>query len=269
VPEHEPQEFESCSVCARTILRGERVRDFVAPDGERHRVCSLCKERAEAAGWVPAEMAGSRSRGVEPRRRGNLQLRERLRRAAERARPPVRVRLERGDGRQQSAESEARPRKEQQRRGAAEPGRQGKDPAEPKQRRAPSRGQPARASRGAPAPAEGPQRRMRHAIERFNHSDQPKVVAGLTRSLGAPRAAVSSTSTKPPRGLITIAWELSWYRWEVALDDDGHGVREVAKGKELSELTEDQRGWNASVGEDGTIRPDAGERVAAVGGDGS
>jgi hypothetical protein len=110
---------------------------------------------------------------------------------------------------------------------------------------------------------------MRHAIERFNHSDQPRVVAGLTRSLGAPRAAVSSASTKPPRGLITIAWELSWYSWEVALDDDGDGVREVAKGKELSELAEDQRGWNASVGGDGTVQLDGGEPTAAVGGEGT
>ena len=57
--------------------------------------------------------------------------------------------------------------------------------------------------------------------------------------------------------LVTVAWELSWYQWEVGADgegDDGEPVREVAKGAELSELDEKARAWNAAVDEDGTLR---------------
>ena len=56
---------------------------------------------------------------------------------------------------------------------------------------------------------------------------------------------------------MTVAWELSWYQWEVGADgdgDDGEPVREVAKGDEVSELDEEARAWNAAVGEDGTLR---------------
>ena len=50
---------------------------------------------------------------------------------------------------------------------------------------------------------------------------------------------------------ITIAWELAWYQWEV--DSDGAGVREVAKGKEVSELSDDAQAWNASADPDGRL----------------
>jgi hypothetical protein len=73
------------------------------------------------------------------------------------------------------------------------------------------------------------------------------------RSLGEPQAAVQDASADPPRVEITVAWELSWYRWEVGLNGDEQ-VREVAKGAEVSELGGDEPEWNASVGGDGKLR---------------
>ena len=60
----------------------------------------------------------------------------------------------------------------------------------------------------------------------------------------------------PPRqlALVTVAWELSWYQWEVGANGDDESVREVAKGDEVSELAEEARAWNASVDEDGKLR---------------
>jgi hypothetical protein len=94
---------------------------------------------------------------------------------------------------------------------------------------------------------------MRRAVDRFNGSEEPRKVAGLIRSLGEPQAAVLPDASRQ-LALVTVAWELSWYQWEVSDDSDGAAVREIAKGKEVSELTEDARTWNAAVAEDGQLR---------------
>lgn len=101
---------------------------------------------------------------------------------------------------------------------------------------------------------ETPEPRIRRAIERFNESDEARVVAGLMRSLGEPTAAVEDVSAKPARAQVTIAWELSWYRWEVAPDDDAQAVRQVAKGDKISELEGGEPEWNASVDGEGRVR---------------
>jgi hypothetical protein len=102
----------------------------------------------------------------------------------------------------------------------------------------------------------GPEALMRRAVERFNASEERRKVAGLIRSLGEPNAGVQPDQRRQ-LALVTVAWELSWYQWEVGADgegDDGEPVREVAKGAELSELDEKARAWNAAVDEDGTLR---------------
>jgi hypothetical protein len=102
----------------------------------------------------------------------------------------------------------------------------------------------------------GPEALMRRAVERFNSSEERRKVAGLIRSLGEPNARVNPDQRRQ-LALVTVAWELSWYQWEVGADgdgDDGEPVREVAKGAELSELDEETRAWNAAVDEEGMLR---------------
>jgi hypothetical protein len=94
---------------------------------------------------------------------------------------------------------------------------------------------------------------MRRAVERFNGSEESRKVAGLIRSLGEPRAAVRPDAGRQ-MALVTVAWEISWYQWEVGGDGQGEPVREVAKGDEVSELAEDAQAWNAAVAEDGKLR---------------
>ena len=95
---------------------------------------------------------------------------------------------------------------------------------------------------------------MRRAVEHFNATAETRKVAGLIRSLGDPRVAVLADGAG--RVLVTVAWELSWYQWEIGGDGDG-GVREVRKGNEVSELGEGERTWNARAGTDGTLRLEA------------
>ena len=87
----------------------------------------------------------------------------------------------------------------------------------------------------------------RSPLDVFNSSGQARKVAGLVRSLGEPRVSVRLPG--PNTALIVVAWDLSWYRWRVK----GETVSELSKGNEISELPANDRDWNASAAEDGTL----------------
>ncbi len=217
MPEHEAPDFERCSVCGRTALRGERLWDYVTPPGEPRRVCALCKVHAEAASWLPAELAAARLHGAEARPSRARALRERLARVAESARARA-GEVGEGNG------SPPRP--------------------EPSEHRSPAV--------IAPPVPEDPHRLARQAIDRFNSSDARRTVAGLMRSLGEPQASIQ-LANGGGRATVTVAWELSWYQW--AVEPGAHGeVREVSKGKEIDELSDDARRWNGRVTDDGSLR---------------
>jgi hypothetical protein len=239
VPDHQAE--QSCAVCGRTILRGEQVVDYLTPDGETFPVCALCRERAQAEGWVRADSAAAHSharldrrrRGLGLRKRGQAlreggkAMRERARDYADRLRPP-----ERPEPDEVEAAPEQAPAPELSTAATAEP------EAEP-----------------TPEPEpDTPERRMRRAIERFNDSDESRVVAGLIRSLGEPQVAVRDLGGRTPRMELIVAWELSWYRWEVGSNGEDAQIREVAKGTELSELEGEEPEWNAKVDGEGKLR---------------
>ncbi len=50
---------ETCAVCGRTILAGERTRSYISPKGGPRLVCELCRDRAERQGWVDPAAAGA------------------------------------------------------------------------------------------------------------------------------------------------------------------------------------------------------------------
>jgi hypothetical protein len=57
---------ETCAVCGRTILAGERTRTYMSPKDGARLVCELCRERAERLGWVdPAAPGANVGRMVE------------------------------------------------------------------------------------------------------------------------------------------------------------------------------------------------------------
>jgi hypothetical protein len=303
--------FPACDVCGRTILKGEQIHGYLTQSRERIRVCVLCRSRAESSGWIPVSLAHTIAEEA-PRRSPGQALRQRLGRAASRARSSTRGRrggaAERGDAArperpwedldaamgQPSGEEEWPPTADeapdqevpaQPEQAAAQdhPPQEleaapqvDSDPAEepakrPRARktakpRAKKPARPKAAARAAksstvqPTPTRrakrGPEALMRRAVERFNSSEERRKVAGLIRSLGEPHAGVKPDQRRQ-LALVTVAWELSWYQWEVGADgdgDDGEPVREVAKGAELSELDEKVKTWNAAVDEDGTLR---------------
>jgi hypothetical protein len=306
---HDP--FPACDVCGRTILKGETIHEYLTDSRERIRVCVLCRSRAESSGWIPISMAHTIAE-EEPRRSRGHAIKERLSRAAARARA---TRGRRGDAsrRDEGAQPEPPwedldsamgqpnegawppPADEAPQPGAAAEGEEAPEPdqaspepsleaapqaeaqaaedaakrtrarkqAKPRAKRQPRQRAPKRDATPqaeTPKPARkakrGPEALMRRAVERFNSSEERRKVAGLIRSLGEPNAGVQPDQRRQ-LALVTVAWELSWYQWEVGADgdgDDGEPVREVAKGAEVSELDGEARAWNASVDEDGTLR---------------
>ena len=268
----QPDKFPSCDVCGRTILKGEQVHDYVAPQGQRLSVCVLCRSQAEASGWIPADQFGAIPHEPPGRARRGQALRQRLGRAAARARgarrssgppeakqpeAPTQSEAEEAGGAPRAKPAEPQGEAEKERRHEQRP-----KPRPPRQQaqRNPKR-QPTKqpAQRRTPRPRRGPEAIMRRAVERFNSSEERRKVAGLIRSLGEPQAAVRPDASRQ-LALVTVAWELSWYQWEVSGDGDGDTVREVAQGKEVSELAEESRTWNAAVDEEGNLRLRSGGR---------
>ncbi|UJA19933.1 hypothetical protein HJD18_06720 [Thermoleophilia bacterium SCSIO 60948] len=178
----------------------------------------------------------------------------------ERAKPaaeqPAELRAEEEDQGDEQDEESARP-----------PAR---EPRPPQSRRRSSRtSRRAASSEAAGGPAPGPStpsaepprreprtpaRLMRTAAENFNASEESRKVGGLMRSLGEPSVSLRPPAREDLPALITVAWELSWYQWEVGVEPDDRSVREIAKGNELSELDDAARRWNARADEDGMIR---------------
>lgn len=50
---------ETCAVCNRTILAGERTRSYIDPKDGPRLVCDLCRSRAERLGWVDPAAPGA------------------------------------------------------------------------------------------------------------------------------------------------------------------------------------------------------------------
>ena len=233
----------ACDVCGRTLLRGEHADIFLV-GGSRRMVCDLCTARATHEGWIREGLdLGAGTRRDDGRRRRSLfgRLRGTRREVAHDDLPP------RGGERlldEPVADAEPPapapapppPRREREREAPAEPVYE-----------------PPREPRNVHAVPTNAELKMSRAIEVFNGSEHPRTVSGVARSLGAPLVAVRPSQTEGSVVGITVAWELSWYRYEVDLADEASGVRVIAQGTELEELDEPDRTANAGADDRGEL----------------
>ena len=95
---------------------------------------------------------------------------------------------------------------------------------------------------------------MVEASDLFNASAFRRTIAGIAKSLGAPKVSVVPLSGVNPEVVITVAWDLSWYQYRVTLDS-AQPVRLAERGHELSGLEASFRAWNAHL-EDGRLVPE-------------
>jgi hypothetical protein len=279
----------ACDVCGRSLLRGETPDVFLA-GGQRRTVCELCVPRAAAEGWLrEADNHGSSVRPTRARRAGSLfgrlrQLREPGQSPLRRERPgaagldgpdtgvelPEESLYDFLDG-----DAEGTDLREHEiyigSVGAAESSEgtwsaeddflplDGVDPGDPSTARA----RPIRASQsGEHASMAGlsssgtstaGELKVARALKVFNAGEQPRRVAGVARSLGAPTVTVRPLEDSGSTVAIVVAWELCWYRYEVDLGDEAAGSQLVAQGMELDELPEEDRLANAAADERGEL----------------
>jgi hypothetical protein len=73
---------ESCAVCGRNILAGERTRTYMSPKDGPRLVCDLCRGRAERLGWVDPAAPGANVGRRPPEPEAPETPRGRLERAA-------------------------------------------------------------------------------------------------------------------------------------------------------------------------------------------
>jgi hypothetical protein len=214
----------ACDVCERRLLRGEQPDVFIAA-GRRLTVCELCAPRATHEGWMresdSAPVALPPTRG----RRGRSLL-DRFRQA----RTPA----------------------------ASEPGYEfldggaGPVPARPHRRQDAAPLDWAEPDLAAQAELVPPSY-LEQAVAVFNASEFPRRVAGVARSLGAPEVTVRSAEQLDSVVRVVVAWELSWYRYEVDLSDGLTEARVLGQGSELAELDREERLANASANEAGLL----------------
>jgi hypothetical protein len=246
----------ACDVCDRRLLRGEQHDTFLAA-GRRRTVCELCAPRAVHEGWQRETERQSVSLPSLRPRRGRSFF-ERLRQVG---RPLV---VEAAEGVPYAVAPQA---------GGATDRTDTPEPFDFLDARAPVAApgtQPLPAADGVPdEAAAGPGvgavgmpapvgqesvSGLERALEVFNASEYPRRIAGVARSLGTPEVSVRSAEHARSVIVIVVAWELSWYRYTVDLDEPEAGARLLEQGTELAELARDDRLVNAVAEESGALR---------------
>ncbi|HWD10607.1 MAG TPA: hypothetical protein VG366_02100 [Solirubrobacteraceae bacterium] len=233
----------ACDVCERRLLRGEHADIFLAA-GRRRTVCELCAPRAAHEGWMRERDSHSLSLPPLRARRGRSFL-ERLRQAARPAdadEPVIAAEPGAPAAPAGAGGSEDQPYDFLDGYGSA-----GAAPVPALPRAEPADGDPGAAGESRPSS------HAERALEVFNASEFPRRIAGVARSLGAPEVNVRSAEHLASVVRIVVAWELSWYRYEVDLSEEPVQARVLAQGTELSELTREERAANAIVADTGAL----------------
>lgn len=238
---------ETCSICERRLLQGERVNWYISPDSARRVVCELCVPRAERVRWV-REREGEEVVQLGP---------------AHQQRPGVLGRMMRFFG-----AAEVDPDEEL----AAETGTTGEIPlrrprgsarvARAREQQAPQQHELEARQRDVTAVPTEPGARLERGLEMFNRSQFPRTIAGLTRSLGNPQVAVVNVADSPAVD-VWVGWDLAWYQYRIELSDTTEPVEISGRGNDVDELAGVVTSWNA--GADGFGRLFLTEPSAAAG----
>jgi hypothetical protein len=230
----------NCDVCGRTILKGEQVEWYLAPGGQRHKVCDLCAVRARHHGWIRESAAGDVPTRPPRNDSGGMFSRLRRRRPAEPGRPE---REEPAFPEQEAMYGSGEGAEQSEHAGAEES-------APPPRERPRSRPKDPRHVRAVPTTAEV---KVDRALELFNGSGHQRTIAGLARTLGPAWVSAQPDPAQPSAVSLLVAWELSWYRYRVDLGDEADPVEMLDKGEEMDQIDDSLRDWNAALDDQGRV----------------
>jgi len=93
------------------------------------------------------------------------------------------------------------------------------------------------------------------AAELFNGSPYSRTIAGIAKSLGPARVSMLPLSGTNPEIVLTVVWEISWYQYRI-IPDSSQSVRLAERGHDPGELALRFKTWNASLDENGRVKPD-------------
>lgn len=218
---------EACSICGRRLLQGEQINWYVAPDASRRVVCELCVPRAERVRWV-REREGEEIVQLRPMRGERAGVMRRLANFFGAGEP-----AEEDD----FADGAARPDQEQRRRARSARRSARQETAAP---------EPAIEARDIAAVPTEPEARLERALELFNRSQLPRMIAGLSRSLGDPQVAAVNVPDSNSVD-IWVGWDLAWYSYRVTLGDPTEPVEQSGRGHDVDELSGVVNDWNAGA----------------------
>jgi hypothetical protein len=235
-----------CHMCRRRLLRGEQPDVFVV-GGRPRLVCELCAPRAAHEGWQ-RESEAPRLSPASPRAQVGRTLLDRLRSLREVNRPASRRPARRGsaEGAEESSIDFLDATRSISRERSLSFLDESFAPEDPLASFDPS-------TEPEQVPVEGlvahVDQEMATALQAFNHSEHPRRIAGVARSLGEATINVQKTAQEVS---IVVAWELCWYRYGVTLEDGGV-VRLADQGTELSQLSSEDRLQNAKANGHGEL----------------
>lgn len=265
----------ACDVCGRTLLRGEHA-DVFLHGGTRRNVCELCTGRAVHEGWIREGVDAALGRSPREGAARGLLTRFRARGGGTTAPSGRRAARDAAfhDGAAELPEGEAADARDRWTgddafasvpadNGSAPPPPSSAPLLPPERVEDPAPVDPYAAAfhepRGVHAVPTNAELKIGRALEVFNGSRHPRTVSGVARSLGAPIVSARPSLTEGSIVSVVVAWELSWYRYEIDLADEAAGVRVIGQGSELSELAPEERTPNAAADDAGELH-----RVAGV-----
>jgi len=226
-----------CDVCERNLLRGEVSSAFLH-GGQRKIVCELCMQRATQLGWI-------RESGDTAPASGRIGW---IRRTASRSPRGQIIRRQEIDPGELLVPPEAEGLVERSGEATADPSEMPAEQVEAVQWSefdlppTESLASNERYVRAVPTHAD---MKGARAIEVFNVGEHPRTIASLARTLGAPLVSVRPSAREGSVVSVVIAWELSWYGYEIDLADEAAGARLIDQGSELDELMDQDRTPNA------------------------
>lgn len=233
-----------CAVCGRRLLAGERPSRYVA-DSQPVDVCELCTAQAREAGWRPEQEGSHPEQPALPRERRRSGPLGRLRLG-------LAARLAVRGGRRGSADQAPLQADRSEHAGSERA-----DAGDGRSDRPSADGSRAAVAAGA-APASSNE--LAAALDLFNQTAETQRIAGVARTLGAPLLTVRPAPEQgAPAGgasgryILTAAWEISWYRWELDLHVAALQAQLLASGHDPEELSAEELVGNCRADQRGRL----------------
>src|SRR5579875_1101331 len=98
------------------------------------------------------------------------------------------------------------------------------------------------------------------ALDLFNQTAETQRIAGVARTLGAPLVTIRAAPAQGAgadggagRFILTAAWEISWYRWELDLQVAALDAQLLASGHDPEELSAEELVGNCRADQRGRL----------------